>query len=29
VWRRAVEQWLEESGLMAVHQPTIVLPQYP
>ena len=28
-WRRAVEQWLEGSGLMTVHQPTIVLPQYP
>ena len=27
--RRAVEQWLEGSGLMTVHQPTIVLPQYP
>ena len=28
-WRRAVEQWLEENGLMTVHQPTIVLPHYP
>ena len=28
-WRRAVEQWLEGNGLMTVHQPTIVLPQYP
>ena len=29
VWRRAVEQWLEGSGLMTVHPPTIVLPHYP
>lgn len=28
-WRRAVEQWLEENGLMTVHPPTIVLPHYP
>ena len=28
-WRRAVEQWLEENGLMTVHQPLIVLPHSP
>ena len=28
-WRRAVEQWLEENGLMTVRQPQIVLPHYP
>ena len=28
-WRRAVEQWLEENGLVTVHQPTIVLPHSP
>ena len=28
-WRRAVEQWLEENGLMTVHQPQIVLPHSP
>ena len=28
-WRRAVEQWLAENGLMTVHQPQIVLPHSP
>ena len=28
-WRRAVEQWLEDNGIMAVHQPLTVLPHYP
>jgi hypothetical protein len=29
VRRRVVEQWLEENGLMTVHQPLIVLPHSP
>ena len=28
-WRRAVEQWLEDNGIMTVRQPLTVLPHYP